>query len=248
MIKRATWHRQIRKAHRWLGVILGVQFLFWTLGGIYFSWSNMSAVKGDDKRALIEPIKATQNLVSPQLVIKKMNVKDSVQYIIRLELIQILSKPYYQISYRNEHSERTIIQLADAESGNLRPALNEKEATQVAAACLTANLRILKTEYLTAANGHHEYREQPLPAYAVTFDDNDPITVYVASELGTVQKLRNNKWRVYDLLWMLHTMDYNTRSNFSNWLIQSFSVLGLITILSGFILFYLSKKPKRRPI
>ena len=36
-----------RKTHRYLGVILGVQFLFWTLGGLYFSWNNMDDVHGE---------------------------------------------------------------------------------------------------------------------------------------------------------------------------------------------------------
>lgn len=39
----------IRKAHRWLGVLLGIQFIFWTVGGIYFSWSNMDEIHGDFK-------------------------------------------------------------------------------------------------------------------------------------------------------------------------------------------------------
>ena len=43
----ATWNYRIRKTHRFMGVILGVQFLFWTLGGLYFSWSNMDDVHGD---------------------------------------------------------------------------------------------------------------------------------------------------------------------------------------------------------
>jgi hypothetical protein len=29
----------IRRTHRFMGVILGVQFLLWTIGGLYFSWS-----------------------------------------------------------------------------------------------------------------------------------------------------------------------------------------------------------------
>lgn len=36
-----------RKTHRYLGVFIGIQFLFWTLGGLYFSWNNMDDVHGE---------------------------------------------------------------------------------------------------------------------------------------------------------------------------------------------------------
>lgn len=61
--------------------------------------------------------------------------------------------------------------------------------------------------------------------------------MYVAAELGTVEKFRNEKWRWFDWLWMLHVMDYESRDHIGNWLLRAFSVLGLLTICSGFALF-----------
>ena len=104
--------------------------------------------------------------------------------------------------------------------------------------------KVKSVEYLTTTNGHHEYRKEPLPAYAITFDHPSNTTVYVSTQLGTVQKFRNNKWRVFDVLWMLHTMDYQTRDHFGNWILRTFSVLGLVTVFSGFWLFWLSRKKK----
>lgn len=102
-------------------------------------------------------------------------------------------------------------------------------------------------ELLTETNSHHEYREQPLPAYAVTFASPGNTTVYVSTELGTVQKYRNNKWRVFDFLWMLHTMDYQSRDNLGNWLLRAFSIFGLLTVASGFGLYFLSRKKSKAP-
>jgi hypothetical protein len=64
--------------------------------------------------------------------------------------------------------------------------------------------------------------------------------------LGTVQKFRNDKWRVFDFLWMLHTMDYESRDEIGNLLLRLFSILGLITILSGFALYFTSSRWWRR--
>lgn len=37
-----------RKWHRYLGVVLGIQFLLWTLGGLYFSWTDIDEIRGDN--------------------------------------------------------------------------------------------------------------------------------------------------------------------------------------------------------
>jgi hypothetical protein len=245
-MKKAEFHRKIRKSHRWLGVILGIQFLFWTIGGLYFSWSNMDEVHGDHQKAHIHPIESDIKLVNPQDIIQKVKQKDTINYIFDIRLIQLLDEPVYQIFYSKEHDRGKKIQLAYAVSGELRSPLTKKEATEVAQQNFSDNGKVKVVEYLTTTNGHHEYRESPLPAYAVTFVHPSNTTVYVSSELGTVQKFRNNKWRIFDFLWMMHTMDYQTRDNLSNWLLRAFSIFGLLTILSGFTLFFISQKPKKK--
>ena len=245
-MKKAEFHRKIRKTHRWMGVILGIQFLFWTIGGLYFSWSNMDEVHGDHQKAHIHPIQSDIKLANLNDILQKLKAKDTVNYIFDTRLVQILGNPTYQIHYSKEHDRGRKIQLANALTGELRGVLTKKEATEVAQQNFSDDGKIKIVEYLTTTNGHHEYREQPLPAYAVTFDHPSNTTVYVSSELGTVQKFRNNKWRIFDFLWMMHTMDYQTRDNLSNWLLRAFSIFGLLTILSGFVLFFVSQKPKKK--
>ena len=241
-----SFHYNIRKAHRWMGVILGIQFLFWTISGLYFSWSNMDEVHGDHHKAHIHPLTSNMNLASPQQSIEKIKAKDSINYVFDIHLIQILGKPVYQIVYSKEHDRGKKTQLVNAETGDLLSPLTEKEAVAIAKINFSDTAKVTKIEYLTATNAHHEYREQPLPAYAVSFENPSNTTVYVASELGTVQKFRNTKWRIFDSLWMLHTMDYQSRDNISNWLLRIFSIFGLLTVVSGFVLFWVSRRKKKK--
>jgi hypothetical protein len=169
-------------------------------------------------------------------------LKDSVNFLLDIRLIQILNRPFYQIAYSKEHDRGKKIQLANAKTGELRTALSKEEAIEIAKKNFLNETPVKSVEYLTNTNGHHEYREQPLPAFAITFSHPTNTTVYVASELGTVQKFRNSKWRIFDFLWMLHTMDYQSRDNISNWLLRAFSIFGLFTIMSGFTLFFISQK------
>lgn len=251
-------HYYIRKAHRYLGVVLGIQFLLWTLGGLYFSWSNMDEVHGDFVRKNPPLLSSNLQLVSPGDVLGTINRLHKVDSVVSINLTELLGKPVYQVSCLSamnhttgsghEMHRKPMIHLADAETGQLRGPLTKEEAIRVAAAQFAGTPTLKSVTYLTNTNGHHEYRENPLPAYAVTFDHPSQTTVYVSAELGTVQKFRNDKWRVFDFLWMLHTMDYQSRDNISNWLLRIFSIFGLVTVSSGFLLFFISRKRKRKPI
>lgn len=255
----------IRKSHRYLGLLLGLQFLFWTVGGLYFSWNNIDQVHGDHLRKEKKYFPASINLVSPQVILDALKSNRQVDSVMSIQLIEIAGTPTYQIRYFSgemdhsaheagahmpAHPTNVKVQLANAETGKLVAALSKKDAITVATSQLADPVKIEKVEYLTEVGSHHEYREKPLPAWAVTVTQPDNCTVYVSSELGTFQAIRHNQWRVFDFLWMLHTMDYEGRDNFGNILLRVFSIFGLITVLSGFVLYFVSspsvKKVKKK--
>ena len=238
----------IRRLHRYMGVLLGIQFLFWTVGGLYFSWSDMDEIHGDYEKAPPPKVSAALDFASPKVVLDSIRHHKTVDSLVSLQLVSILGQPTYQLVFVEKGKKN--IQLADALTGKLRPELSENEAIDVAKHAFIGQPTVKETAYLTDVNNHHEYREQPLPAYAVSFADARGTTVYVAAELGTVQRFRNDKWRIFDFLWMLHTMDFENRDNIGNKFLKAFSIFGLLTILSGFTLFFISsrrfKRKKRR--
>ncbi|RDY59555.1 hypothetical protein [Flagellimonas nanhaiensis] len=227
-----------RKWHRYLGAILGIQFFLWTIGGLYFSWTNIDEIRGDHlkKKHILPSLNDT--LVSPSQFLLKENIpKDSI---LTLELTSILNDPIYRIVY-NSGGERKVV-LTHALTGELKKPLSENEAVQMAKEGLAVDAPLTEVTYLTESGKHHEYRGRPLPAYAITFGEPANTTVYVSPEYGSIQTFRSNKWRAFDFLWMLHTMDYEGRDNFNNLLLRAFAVFGLFTILSGFTLFVLTSK------
>lgn len=241
-MKRTT-HLRIRKTHRYLGLLTGLQFIMWSVGGLYFSWSDIDEIHGDHQRKHGNMYTTNMELVSPTQVLKQLPQADSI---ISVRLINILGEPVYQIGYLMNSADHHMqhMQLANAATGTLRKPLSKEEAVAMATGSFADKTKVRQVEYLTKANinGHHEYRESPLPAWAVTMEHPTETTVYVAAEQGMVTKFRNNKWRVFDFLWMMHTMDYEGRDNFGNILLRLFSVIGLVTILSGFALYFVSTK------
>jgi len=237
-------HFYIRRIHRYLGVILGIQFLFWTVSGLYFSWSDIDEIHGDFQHKQPPLLTASFNYVSPSVAISKLPLKaDSIK---QLQVINILQKPFYNISYYSGKNLHNI--LADAVSGNVRDNINKDEAIKIAAESFAGSPEIKEIEYVTAVGKHDEYREKPLPAWKVTFNHPTNTNVYVAAATGKVETFRNDRWRIFDFLWMFHTMDYEGRDDINNWVLRAFSVFGLVTVLSGFLLFFVSTRWYRRKI
>ena len=236
-----------------MGVFIGVQFLLWTVGGLYFSWSNLDDIHGDHLKRPAVGLPASISLVSPSVPLRALQYR-GMDSVLNVALIEVQNLPVYQVSYRMPHGNghgMIHTQLADARTGQLRGELTRAEATALAQQRFVGGSAfgpsaVERVEYLTSTNSHHEYREKPLPAYAITFRQPTHATVYVAAQLGTVQSVRTDPWRVFDLLWMLHTMDYKGRDDFNNSLLRAFSVLGLLTVLSGFILYFISSPQLRR--
>jgi hypothetical protein len=214
----------------------------------------MDEIHGDFQKKKVPLLKSDLVLVSPSIVLDSIKKNHAVDSLVSIQLIDILGEPHYQIrcvsaihdTLTHKQEGGLMNHLAHAVTGKLREPLNQQEAVAVAARHFNGQPAVIGTEYLTTTNSHHEYREQPLPAYAVTFTHPSNTTVYVSTELGTVQKFRNDKWRIFDFLWMLHTMDYESRDEIGNVLLRIFSIFGLITILSGFSLYIISSRWWRR--
>ena len=221
---------KIRKAHRYLGVFLGIQFLMWTISGMYFSWTDIDEIHGDQfKKENPEKTAFMDLLGSSQLA-----VKDPIK---SLELLEIANTPYYWIN------ETT---LYNALTGIKKEGLTEQEAIKVAERYMLSDLKLDKIQRIETVSDHHEYRGRPLPAYEISYKTDENLKAYVAVENGDFQTVRHRSWRWFDFLWMTHTMDYQGRDNFNTIVLRAFSLLGLITVLSGFLLWYISSPTIRK--
>lgn len=244
---------KIRRVHRYLGLVIGLQFLLWTIGGLYFSWTSLDAVHGDHLIGAPGLLPGNTEIGSPALAIAAIRAREPVDSLVSVELLTMLGRPVYRIGYLAIAGGKPVRrdQLADVATGELLPPLGREAGTEVARRALAAaglKSKIRGVELVTEANvgRHHEYREQPLPAWAVSFDHPEAVTAYVPTTFGRVVRVRNDRWRTFDFLWMLHTMDYQGRDNINNIVLRAFSVLGLLTVMSGFTLFASTSRPVRR--
>ena len=85
-----------------------------------------------------------------------------------------------------------------------------------------------------------EYRGRELPLYQVLSlnKDQKSINVYVNPYSGKIVAIRSLQWKIWDLMWGFHIMDWQTRDNINNFLLKVFSILALISSVSGVLLFF----------
>tara|TARA_B110000003_G_C16634616_1_gene527942 strand:+ start:825 stop:1508 length:684 start_codon:yes stop_codon:yes gene_type:complete len=220
---------KIRKIHRYLGLIIGIQFLIWTISGLYFSWTNLDEIHGDQ---------FMKNPIS-KISFSGLSGLEYISNISKLELLNIANEPFYWVNEK---------QLYNAKNGNKLDEITERQAIEVVNFHLKEDLEISTIEKIENIGPHHEYRGKPLPAYAIHFNHPEKITAYVSAKNGKFQRVRHSSWRIFDFLWMGHTMDYNGRDNFNNILLRVFSLFGVLTVLSGFSLWFVTSSLYRKYI
>jgi hypothetical protein len=226
----------LRKAHRYIGLFISIQLLLWTLGGIYFSWTDIDEIHGDDLKSLTTEKDNIE--ISAQQILEGRNDILSVK---GLNTSYLAQKPIYHLDYISTQ-KKPINVLIDAITGKEITEISEPLAKEIAIYNASFKANIISSQYLTETDGHHEYREKALPAWAITFDHDSSPTFYINAKSGKLESVRHDSWRVFDFLWMLHTMDYQSRDDFGNWLIKIFSIIALITSISGIILFVISTR------
>ena len=229
MVSRKTAIR-IRKTHRYLGLFLGIQFLMWTISGLYFSWTDIDEIHGDKFKNLNYQPKAFSKLISPT----SLAISGGINTI---ELRDLNNAPYYWVNNSK---------LFDAINGSIKTNITKEEALYVAKNCMKEGLEVSSIDKIDETDKHHEYRKKLLPAYVISYRSDEAIKAYISIIDGKFQTVRHRDWRWFDFLWMTHTMDYEGRDNFNTIVLRAFSLLGLITVLSGFTLWFISSPSIRK--
>lgn len=222
---------RFRKAHRFLGIFIGIQFLFWTISGLYFSWTDIDEIHGDQ---FLNEI--------PQEAFSKTLLTDSLFQKLafplhKLELKTVGKEPFFWV---NDSI------LLHPKTGVLIEEISEKQALEVVQIHVRSDFSPQNTERITSVGKHDEYRGSPLPAYRISLSGEGNPVAYVDARSGNFERIRHQQWRWFDFLWMTHTMDYKGRDDFNTFILRAFSLLGLITVFSGFALAFVTSKRRKK--
>jgi len=240
---RISW---IRRTHRYLGLVIGLQLLLWTVSGFYFSWNTIEQVRGEHLSVGPRGLAPTDTtFLSPGVITAALSQRLSdIEEIEHVTLRSLLGEPVYEVMYHVNGDVRYT--LANARTGVFRSPISSEEAVAIAKADFAPDAPVLAVELIGDVGEDSEYRGRELPVYRVVFDHPSGTRLYVAAERGLVTARRNNTWRVFDFLWMIHIMDYEARDDINNILLRLLSILGVVTVLSGFLLWGFTSPVLRR--
>lgn len=216
----------LRKAHRFSMIFLAVQFMLWSFSGLYMVVMDIDFIHGD--HLIKQP---TPLLVSSEKNLSFQQVLQQYPQAKHLKLTKLAQRSVYQFRVNNQAgliSAQTGVSLLPFSKGDIAKLASEQSN-------LLPSSNIIDIRLLTDV-APAELSARHLPVWKVAYDDVSTSTLYISAATGQVVTKRHNYWRLFDVMWMLHIMDYENRSDITNWLLFVFSLTGIFSSLSGFYL------------
>ena len=213
----------LRVIHKWIGLIIGLQFLLWTLSGAMMALLDMEEVAGGERR---DPPQVRAVTTDAWPIVRK---QLGVTPVTGLTLRPLLDRQLYEVGTPQG------VKLFDAASGQA-VAVNASLVRQVAAAAHPGMAPVANVEPLDKLS--LAVREHELPIWRVDFADQQNSSYYVSGSNGALLERRNDTWRLWDFFWMLHNMDYVNRTSFNHPLIIMVGFAAVWLAITGFYLLF----------
>jgi uncharacterized iron-regulated membrane protein len=220
--------QSLRRFHIWLGWVVGLPLLVWTLSGLVMVARPIEEVRGEGLIGEPSAIPFGTRPVPPQI---------GPRPVTSLRLEQRHDGPKWVIGYRDGGSR-----LADAATGRLLPSLSAVDARSLVEARYTGRSKVRAVDRTSADDPPLDLRKK-IDAWRVTMDDGTRF--YVNAATGEIAARRTRWWRIYDFMWGLHIMDLKTREDTHNPLVIGLGIVALLTTLMAIVLLPMTLRRRR---
>ena len=210
----------VRRTHKWIGLVVGVQALLWMISGVYMTVVPLEIIHGDH---LAHVHGAPVSTGATRIDSRKLG--ELHPGLTGFKLKTLLGREVYEIRQGKE------LALVDAATGTRLSPLDRDAARRLADDVYTGEAKIRDIEWITKAP--QEVAKRPVPMWAVHYDDMNRTTLYFSPHTGELLSRRHELWRWFDFVWMFHIMDYEERTDVNNTLLRVATATGLAFALSG---------------
>ena len=209
----------IRNTHKYLSFFISIQLLLWTISGIYFAFNKIENVRGEQYRLQSPSNYSFKNI--------EFEIPEATSAVVKKRLDKTIVAA----------STKAGMRYFD-EAGDPLKKISFDEAKKIVVK--NTLLKPIAVEEINELKKGSEYRGRQLPIYKVITHNanNKEINAYLNIFSGDIVAIRSAQWRIWDLMWGFHIMDWQERDNIDNMLLKIFSVLALISSLSGILLFF----------
>jgi uncharacterized iron-regulated membrane protein len=214
----------LRKLHKWLGLVIGLQVVLWAASGLMFAWLDPDAVDAAGSVRAVEPAVLSSTVVKTEPMTWLGDYPS--QYLYDVRAILLADRWVWRVELRDR------VELRSVEDG-ARMNVDEPWLRRVAVERYAGSGRLiaatLQTEPDIASRASG-------PVWQAQFDDPQRTALYFAADDGHFIAARTATWRLNDFFWMLHTKDYVGRDNFNNPLDVTIGMATLWLSISGVLL------------
>lgn len=214
-----TFAKYLTRAHKWAGLILGLQILFWVTSGLFFTLFPIDQVRG---RHLVEA--PTFSLSDTSLMPIEIAMTAYDGQLTGAKLISVAGRPAY-VLIGDQGS-----QLLDARSGADWAPLAETDIRKIVMQTYQGEGQILSAAKLMESPREYQGAH---PVWQIKFDDRAKTRLYLDPQTAEVKATRTRLWRVFDVMWRFHIMDITGEDNFSSWWLRLTAFLAFLFVLSG---------------
>ena len=209
----------VRNTHKYLSFFISIQLLLWTVSGIYFAFNKIENVRGEQYR-LQSPFKYSFKNI-------EFEIPEATSAVVKKRLDKTIVAA----------STKDGMRYFD-EAGDPLKKISFDEAKKIVVK--NTLLKPIAVEEINESKKGSEYRGRQLPIYKVITHNanNKEINAYLNIFSGDIVAIRSVQWRIWDLMWGFHIMDWQERDDIDNMLLKIFSILALISSLSGILLFF----------
>ncbi len=228
-----AWMRRYARWHIWLGWLVSVPLLLWTLSGVAMVARPIEEVRGEHLRIPVGPAALSRN---PRPIDFQ---PGSTRPLVELRTFVQRGRA---VTLARDSEGR--VSRYDAATGALLPPLDEQEARDTVAATIRGGRSIVAMQAFAGERPPLDLRKS-VPAWRATLTDGTH--VYVNRDSGEIEAVRTRWWRIYDVLWGIHIMDLQTREDAHNPFTLAFGSLAFVGALLGFVLLFRRRKARVSP-
>ncbi|MBL4787979.1 MAG: PepSY domain-containing protein [Kordiimonadaceae bacterium] len=223
------------KLHNWVGLVIGIQFLFWTVGGTVMTVLPLDLVRGELSTAKQSSVVMSADQITD--IVKSVGWDN----VASVRGIRIGNGEYAEVRSLSGRVEvRSLTNPSAVFSPDAKALVTEVAEADffwrgAEAGDASGYAKAISAELLIDEPG--DFRRE-LPVWQVKLDDPDGTIIYVSPKNYRVVTRRNDYWRFFDFFWMLHILDFDERSDINNWLIITASISATLFMFTGVILLY----------
>jgi hypothetical protein len=213
--------------HIWLGWLVGVPVLMWTVTGLVMVARPIETVRGDHLRVEAEP----QALA------------------LTGEAFGAVEGPIREIHARMQDGRAVAVltmmdgsvRRRDLATGQAIAPLSASDTRALVARDIVGGDQVASVALFEADAVPFDFRRE-VPVWQVALADGTH--VYVGRDTGQIEAVRTRWWRLFDVMWGLHIMDLETREDTSHPILILFAALGAIGALLGCVLMFRRRKAR----